>query len=116
MSAQKTLAFILILSTLSPLVQAAPAFDEKPTPIMAPLPDYPRALRKEQAEGTVVIGVSIDEKGNVADAVVVKSTDNRFEAAALEVVRSKWKFKPAKKDGAPVACKVNVPIRFSLNE
>lgn len=109
------IASLLILAAATPAV-SAPAFDEKPTPMTAPLPQYPDALRAERAEGTVIIRVSIDATGSVTEAEVVKSTDARFENAAVETVKKKWRFSPAKKDGSAVACRVNVPIRFSLSE
>jgi len=106
----------IALLVMGSILCAAPAFDERPVPERAPLPDYPHEMRKEKLEGTVVLGIAIDEKGAVTEAAVVKSTDARFEAAAVQIVRSKWRFKPAKKDGAPIACRVNVPIRFSLGD
>jgi periplasmic protein TonB len=109
------LSSILVFFSLAPISIAASAVDEKPTPVRAPLPEYPEELRSEGITGTVVIGVYIDDKGSVTKAEVVKSTDTRFEKAAVEIVQKKWRFNPAKKDGAAVSCKVNVPIRFSLN-
>jgi len=88
------------------------AVDTKPLAIRTPQPEYPADLRAQNLEGTVVLAVSIDEKGEVSTCEVTKSTDKRFEAAAIEAVR-KWKFSPATKNKTPVSCKVTLPIRFS---
>jgi protein TonB len=88
------------------------AVDAKPLPIRTPPPEYPAELRDLNLAGTVVLAVSIDEKGEVTTCEVTKSTDKRFEAAAVEAVR-KWKFNPATKNKTPVSCKVTLPIRFA---
>ncbi|MFA5263383.1 MAG: energy transducer TonB [Opitutaceae bacterium] len=107
------LTILLAFPVLALPSKAAPAFDENPTPVLAPLPEYPKELLTEGIAGTVIIRVYIDNAGSVTNAEVVKSTDARFEKSAVETVRTKWRFNPAKKDGAPVACKVSVPIRFA---
>ena len=57
----------------------------------------------------------IDEKGDVQDAAIEKSSNASFNPAALAAVK-KWKFKPAKLDGAPVAKKVTIPLKFTVDE
>ena len=93
---------------------ANPAFDERPVPQKAPAPNYPAKLKAAQIEGTVLLKISIDENGNVTKAEVLKSTDTRFEKSATDTVAQLWKFQPAKKDGQPVSCVVNMPLRFAL--
>ena len=105
------LLYITMLGAASVYAETA-AVDAKPLPIRTPQPEYPADLRAQNLEGTVVLAVSIDEKGEVATCEVTKSTDKRFEAAAIEAVR-KWKFNPATKNKTPVSCKVTLPIRFS---
>jgi len=56
--------------------------------------------------------VAIDEKGDVTACTVTKSTDKRFETAAVEAVK-RWRFNPATKNKTPVSCNVTLPIRFS---
>ena len=47
----------------------------------------------------------------LVDPQVEKSSNNAFEKPAVEALK-KWKFKPAKQDGNPVAIKVSIPIKF----
>lgn len=91
----------------------APAFaaTEPPVPVRTVAPDYPDALRREGVSGLVMVKCSIDEQGNVTETVVEKSSNAAFEAPAMAAVK-KWKFKPAKQDGTPVAIKVSIPIKF----
>ena len=75
-------------------------------------PTYPNALKTEGISGMVTVSLTVDEKGNVANVVVKKSTRPEFEQPAIDAV-SRWKFEPAKKDGKPVAVQVVVPVKFS---
>ena len=58
-----------------------------------------------------MVKCTIDEKGNVTEPEVEKSSNPAFEKPAIAALK-KWKFKPAKSDGAPVAIKVSIPIKF----
>jgi periplasmic protein TonB len=101
---------VLALCALIP-----PAFaqskTEAPVPVRTVPPDYPPDLRREGVSGLVMVKCSIDEQGNVTETTVEKSSNPAFEKPAMDAVR-KWKFKPAKQDGNPVAIKVSIPIKF----
>lgn len=89
-------------------------FDEPPMPTKTVPPVYPMDLKREGVAGMVTMSITVDEKGNVANPVVKKSTRAEFEQPAIDAV-SRWKFEPAKKDGKPVAVQVVVPVKFSVN-
>ena len=59
----------------------------------------------------MTVKCTIDEKGNVTEPEVEKSSNAAFEKPAIAALK-KWKFKPAEVDGAPVASKVSIPIKF----
>src|SRR5690606_11995133 len=84
---------------------------EPPVPVRTTAPDYPEALRRDAVSGLVMVKCSIDEQGNVVEAAAEKSSNASFERPAVEAVK-KWKFKPAKRDGAPVALTISIPIKF----
>jgi protein TonB len=98
------------------LALAAPAFAQSkidpPVPVRTVAPDYPEDLRRDGTMGMVVIKCTIDVQGNVIDPEVEKSTNAGFDKAAVDAVK-KWKFKPARQDGNPIAKKVSIPIKFT---
>ena len=89
--------------------------DENPVPVKTPPPRYPDSLKREGVSGVVAVTSVIDETGAVSSTTVAKSSHPDFERPAMEAV-SKWKFKPAKKDGAAVKVKVTLPLRFSVED
>ena len=100
---------------LTSLLLVAPVFAdanrEPPVPIRTVAPDYPTDLRHDGVSGMVMVKCTIDEQGNVVDPEVVKSSNGAFDKPALDALR-KWRFKPAKQDGSPVAMKVTIPVKF----
>lgn len=97
---------------------SAPAFAQKidpPVPVRTVPPEYPDALKRDGVVGMVVVKCTIDEQGNVADPEIEKSTNPGFDKAAVDAIK-KWKFKPARQDGNPVAKKVSIPIKFVADE
>jgi protein TonB len=104
--------FSLLLACLSLGAPVALAqTKEPPVPVRTVAPDYPDELRREGVSGIVTVKCTIDEKGDVVDPQVEKSTNPAFDRPAVAALK-KWKFKPAKQDGAPVAIKVSIPIKF----
>jgi TonB family protein len=58
-----------------------------------------------------VIELTIDESGNVINAVLRKPFNASYDAALLKAARD-WKYEPARKDGVPVRFLRNVAIRL----
>lgn len=86
---------------------------QPPALLKSVAPVYPPAARRAGKTGTVYVAVIIGTDGTVADAKVTSSTDPEFNAPALNAVRQ-WRYKPAKKDGTPVAIAITVPLLFQL--
>ena len=86
---------------------------EGPAFLRRSLPRYPRRARDMGREGTVVLRVAIDEKGNLVNADVVQPAGFGFDEEALRAVREST-FKPAVRNGRPVVCLVDLPVRFVL--
>src|SRR4051812_47629406 len=86
-----------------------------PAAVFQARPRYPFELRRAKIGGEAIILFTVAKDGTVQDAMVLRATDVRFGAAALEAVL-KWKFHAAKLDGADVDCRMSVPIVFTLNE
>ena len=84
-----------------------------PRVISDPTPEYSDEARKAKYEGTVVLWLIVDSFGRPRDLRVARSLGMGLDQKALEAVRL-WKFKPAMKDGSPVAVEVNVEVNFHL--
>lgn len=82
---------------------------ELPVPVRTVSPECPSSLRG--TSGLVMVKVTIDEQGNVAATNVVKSSNEGFDAAAVEALK-KWKFKPASEDGKTIQISVTIPVKF----
>jgi protein TonB len=93
----------------------ARAVTEAAVPVRMAAPEYPYELKRDGISGVVTVVFCVDEKGNVVDPVVQKSSNKGFEEAALAAI-SRWKFKPALQDGTPVRSKVAIPLQFSRGE
>jgi protein TonB len=97
-------------------------YDEAPTPIggMAAIKKnlkFPDLARKAGIEGTVIVGVLIDEKGNPVKTQILKGAGVSIgfeEAAAAAVMSVKWK--PAKQRDRAVKVWVSIPIHFALRD
>jgi periplasmic protein TonB len=87
------------------------AAKEPPVAVRTVAPEYPEAMRRDGASGLVMVNCLIDERGNVTDPKVEKSSNVAFEGPALEALR-RWKFKPATENGSAISIRVTIPIKF----
>ena len=108
------LAFVLCFAPVSAVFAATPG-RENPVPVRTVAPEYPRELKADGVSGLVMVKCTIDEQGNVAGTEIAKSSNEKFDRFATEALK-KWKFKPARQDGAPVAVQVTIPIKFVAEE
>ncbi|MBZ5512018.1 MAG: energy transducer TonB [Acidobacteriia bacterium] len=84
-----------------------------PRGIKMPDPDYPEKLRARGIEGAVLLWVVVGTDGSPHDITIGRSGGFEFDKAAIKAV-NKWRFKPATKDGTPVAARINVEVNFRL--
>jgi TonB family protein len=75
-------------------------------------PSYPPEAKEAGREGRVVLKIIVKKDGSVQYVKTLKSMPE-FDSAAIEAVRQ-WKYKPAMKDGEPVAVYVTVTVNFKL--
>lgn len=92
------------------IAQAITLDDRDLKPLRQPSPAIPAAL--EKAAGEAEIAFLVDEHGFVTQPEVKSATQAEFGAIAREAVLN-WKYRPAIKDGQPVAVKVIQPFRFN---
>lgn len=77
--------------------------------------DYPSLAKKIGWEGELWVKALVDKDGNVVEAVIYKAsgTNVGFEEAAVAAAL-KCKYKPAIKDGHPIAVWVSYKVEFRL--
>jgi protein TonB len=97
-----------------------------PAPVVAPTPavgivathttpPYPTIARKLGEQGTVRLGIALDERGAVTDVSVVRSSGHsRLDEAAVNWVKAHWRYRPATRNGAPVPANTMADIVFDL--
>lgn len=77
---------------------------------------YSKAALRAGVEGTVVLVIAIDDKGNVTKATVVKGLGFGLDEKARDAVL-KWKYSPRTEDGKPVRTKsLRVKVEFKLDD
>jgi len=69
-------------------------------------PDYPEALRRKGATGTITLQVNIGPDGKVKAASITKSQLEDLNAATLDAVK-KWSFKPGNRS-------IRLVLKFAL--
>jgi TonB family protein len=84
-----------------------------PLPLFAPVPVYPDAAKRARREGTVVVRLTVDERGLVESADVVAGAAPDLDAAALDAART-LRFQPALVDGRPSRATIDWRVRFAL--
>ncbi len=89
--------------------------DSPPRVIEASLPEYPSGAKQAKIEGKVDLMFVVATDGLAKEPQVVTAAPvDIFESAALDAI-ALYKFEPAKKNGLPVNCIVQVPIVFKLD-
>jgi|SRR5580692_485211 TonB family protein len=106
-----SLAAALSMSALTPLSAA----NQDARPLSQVAPAYSLDLRESGVEGEVVVGFTITPAGQVADPVVIRTTNVALDKATLAAVR-KWTFAPAMNNGVAVAQKAVLPIAFRISD
>ena len=75
-------------------------------------PVYPELAKRARIQGRVVLVVTVDEQGNVAE-VKVNSGHPLLNEAVVTAVRQ-WKYSPTLLNGEPVPVIATVTVRFDL--
>jgi TonB family protein len=78
-------------------------------------PSYPAFAKRLAKQGTVLLRVTIDERGRPAEVEILQRAGCGLDEEAVRAVKQST-FVPAKRDGKPLTCKALLPIRFVLKE
>ena len=91
------------------IIASYPLYDINPPPI------YPRLARRRQYEGTVLLEVLVGKDGRAAQVRVARSSGYPILDRNARDTVARWRFEPARRNGRPVAMRVEVPIVYKLN-
>jgi TonB family protein len=76
-------------------------------------PEFSDEARKAKCLGTVLLTIEIGEDGKALAFHVLRGLGLGVDEKAVEAV-SRWKFKPALRDGRPVRAAVTIEVHFRL--
>jgi TonB family protein len=82
-----------------------------PVPVRKVDPKYPQTLRNENVEGEVVLYAIIRRDGSVDSIQLLKGVEPELDQNAMEAL-TRWRFRPATRNGAPVELETVVHIPF----
>ncbi len=84
-----------------------------PRATYTPEPEFSAAARKARFQGTVIVQIVIDKRGNVTRIKLERGAGYGLDENAMEAVKV-WRFTPATKDGQPVPIKMKIEVSFNL--
>jgi TonB family protein len=84
-----------------------------PKATYTPDPDFSERARRAKHQGTVILNIVVDEKGNVTRVRLDRALGDGLDENAMESVKD-WRFSPATRNGQPVAVAMNVEVSFNL--
>lgn len=95
--------------------QAGAAMDREIEVEKMPPPSYPKSAFEQRQVGVVNLRVEVDAKGHPTDVQVLSATNpGVFDAVSIAAARS-WTYRPAIKNGKPVAGAVKIPITYAMD-
>lgn len=111
-----TVSAIAVIPMVQPSQIYKPGKDvTAPTVLTEVKPTYTPEAMERKIQGTMLLGVVILGSGDVGDVHVTRSLDAEYglDREAVSAMK-RWKFRPAMKNGKPVAVEVAVEMTFTL--
>jgi len=103
---------IALLSAISEQVPEFPGGQDSLQHFIRKNFSLPPGGNKQQLEnGTIYMQITIDEKGNVKNPLIIKGINPEADKEALRVIKSMPKWKPGTANGKPVSQQVNIPVK-----
>lgn len=88
-------------------------YDTPPLVISTPDPEYSDEARTAKFQGTIVVKFTVERDGTTSHVKVIHPSGMDMDEKAVQAV-TRWKFKPATKDGKPVAVVLTSELGFKL--
>jgi TonB family protein len=84
-----------------------------PIPIVTPEAEFSDEARRNKYQGICMISIIVDARGYPQDPRILRALGMGLDEKAIEAVQ-RYRFKPALKDGKPVASIITVAVNFRL--
>lgn len=107
-----SLSFILCYSPIMPEYHGG---DEKLQKFLQDNLIYPQSCKDSNIQGTVYVGFTIEEDGNISDVKILRGVNRELDAEALRVIKLLPKWIPGEQRGKPIRMQFNMPIKFTLD-
>ena len=118
MKAVNKLAVLLSVAALTSVVASAKTDEQaylesclKGPGVPVPVAVVTPSVGPEYTGTVVQLEFTVDATGKPAGFSVKSSPDDTLAVAVVDAVKQ-WRFKPAVRDGAPVATKVSLPVKI----
>jgi protein TonB len=105
----------IVIEDEEPGMDAFIPVEKQPQIVKRVVPEYPPMAVRAGLEGTVWVKILVDKDGRPKKAVVVKSTAEMFDDAAVQAAMQ-FVFTPAVMNNGPVKVWVSIPFRFTLKD
>ena len=92
---------------------SARSVDSRPVPLNRPRPNYTEEARKNKIQGTVRVRALVAADGSVKQVRVISGLSDGLNEEAIRAVYQ-MRFRPATKNGSPVAYWVPLDVEFNL--
>jgi TonB family protein len=90
-----------------------PDWDTPPKLVRGKSPVYPVSQFLGRDGGSALVEFTIDADGRTTDLVLLSATNKTFGDHTMIAIRQ-WRFEPAKKDGKPIAVRVQEGFTFDV--
>jgi TonB family protein len=84
-----------------------------PQVLSAPDPPYSEVARQAKVQGTTLLQVVLNDRGEPTTIRIARPIGAGLDDRAVEAVKA-WRFKPATRNGNPVAVQIDVEVNFRL--
>jgi TonB family protein len=98
-----------------PVYLVHPSTVSPPRTTYQPDPTFTETARQNRVGGTAILSVVVNERGFPELLEITQGLGYGLDIQALAAV-AQWRFKPAMKDGQPVAVLINVEVEFHLSK
>jgi len=76
-------------------------------------PEFSEEARRAKYQGTVLLTIEVGEDGQPHRLRILRGLGLGLDEKAIEAV-SRWKFKPAQRNGHPVRAAATIEVNFRL--